>query len=70
MVRPLTATHKKEETLSARTQLNAVYTLGSLILAVIVGLLCQSLAVFFVVVVLLLTVCLANGTIRPTGRNR
>ena len=56
--------------MSARTQLNAVYALGSLILAVIVGLLSQSLTVFLLVLVALLTISLTNGTIRPSGRNR
>ena len=56
--------------MSARSQLNVVYALGSLILAAIVGLICQSSLVFLVVVVVLLAICLANGTIRPSGRKR
>lgn len=56
--------------MGARTKLNAAYVLGSVLIAALIGALLQSWAVFVVAAVLLIGLCLMDGTIRPKGRNR
>jgi hypothetical protein len=56
--------------MGAREKLNASYACGSLVVAAIIGAICQSGTVFVIAAVILLGLNVAAGEIRPTRRNR
>jgi hypothetical protein len=54
--------------MGARKKLNSAYTLGSLILAIVVGVAFQSFTVFILALFVLIGCNLYLGEIRPKGR--
>lgn len=51
--------------MGARDKLNSAYTTGCLAMASLIGLACESWAMFFVALVVLIGVAVNNGDIRP-----
>jgi hypothetical protein len=54
--------------MGARQKLNSAYALGSLVLAIVVGVAFQSFEVFILALVVLVACNLYLGEIRPNGR--
>ncbi|MBX7165912.1 MAG: hypothetical protein K1X74_06135 [Pirellulales bacterium] len=56
--------------MSARTKLNTIYTIASIVFAALIASAADSWSVFFVAISILIAALLYDGDIRPKGRQR